>query len=62
VSRLKVATEIRARPDATSAVVRVAAAREQFYELSRTGDWVEVYFKNQNTVGYVGADALQSRK
>ncbi len=44
-----------------SAVIRTAAAREQYYELSHSGSWVEVYLKAGHTLGYVSAELLDRR-
>jgi len=61
-SRLRTATEIREKPDAAAAVIRTAAAREQYYELSRSGDWVEICFKPGHALGYVRAELLSNVK
>lgn len=56
--RVRAVTEVREQPDASAALVRMAARREVAYELTRFGEWVEVYFEDRHAVGYVSAAQL----
>lgn len=53
--RIEDVTEVREKPDVAAPVVKTAGEGEYAYELARHADWVEVYFKDGHTVGYIAA-------
>jgi len=54
--------EVREEPDAAAAVLRTAGKGQRARELSRKDSWVEVYFDDRHTVGYVSAELLSRKK
>jgi hypothetical protein len=56
--RLRAAIEVRPDPDPTAPVSRQMVSGEVAYVLAREGDWTEVYFKDNHTLGYVRTGEL----
>jgi len=59
--QLSAATAVRAKPDATAAIIPTPDGREYAYELAHSGGWVEVYIEDHFTVGYISADQWHGR-
>ncbi len=57
--QMHAATEVREKPDGAADVIKTTGDREYAYELTRLKDWVEVYFKDGHTVGYISAEQLR---
>lgn len=52
------AARVRARPEPTAPILKTLPAGETAYQISRFGDWIEVYVRDGHTLGYVSASLL----